>query len=94
MYTYFISFFCKFQQSYNLSLWRFQAKRNLQCNFDYKYLFIKISQKNIYKPYLEGNMFPRTLKYRVGVQQGQSYVIGRKCLFSLGWPPFLVMVSW
>ena len=73
MYTYFITFFGKFQQSYNLSLWRFQAKRNLfQFNLDYKYLFIKISQKNIYKPYLEGNIFPETLKYRVGVHQGQS----------------------
>ena len=31
--------------------------------------------------------FPETLKYWVGVQQGQSYLMGR-CLFSLGWPPF------
>ena len=28
------------------------------------------------------------LKYWVGVQRGQSYLIGRRCLFSLGWPPF------
>ena len=36
------------QQSYNLTLSRFQAKRNLfQCNLDYKHLFIKINQKSI-----------------------------------------------
>ena len=29
-----------------------------------------------------------TLKYWVGVQQGQFYLMGRRCLFSLGWPPF------
>ena len=29
-----------------------------------------------------------TLKYWVGVQQGQSYLMERRCLFSLGWPPF------
>ena len=23
-----------------------------------------------------------------GVQQGHSYLMGRRCLFSLGWPPF------
>ena len=28
------------------------------------------------------------LKYWVGVQRGQSYLMGRRCLFSLGWPPF------
>ena len=31
---------------------------------------------------------PETLKYWVGVQRGQSYLVGRRCLFSLGWPPF------
>ena len=31
---------------------------------------------------------PKTLKYWVGVQRGQSYLMGRRCLFSLGWPPF------
>ena len=30
---------------------------------------------------------PETLKYWFGVQWGQSYLIGRRCLFSLGWPP-------
>ena len=31
---------------------------------------------------------PETLKYRVGVQRGQSYLMGKGCLFSYGWPPF------
>ena len=31
---------------------------------------------------------PETLKYWVGVQWGQSYLMGRRCLFSLGWPHF------
>ena len=31
---------------------------------------------------------PKTLKYWVGVQWGQSCCIGRKCLFSIGWSPF------
>ena len=30
----------------------------------------------------------KTLKYWVGVQLGQSYLMGRRCLFSLGWPLF------
>ena len=29
-----------------------------------------------------------TLKYWVGVQQGLSYLMERRCFFSLGWPPF------
>ena len=29
-----------------------------------------------------------TLKYWLGVQQGQSYLMGRRNLFSLVWPPF------
>ena len=31
---------------------------------------------------------PKTLKYWIGVQQGQSYLMGRRCLVGLGWPPF------
>ena len=31
---------------------------------------------------------PETLKYWVGVQQDQSYLMERRCLISLGWPPF------
>ena len=30
----------------------------------------------------------KTLKYWVGVQQEHSYLMGRRCLLSLGWPPF------
>ena len=37
----------------------------------------------------EKQPFPhKTLKYWVGVQRGQPYLIERRCLFSLGWPPF------
>ena len=32
-------------------------------------------------------IIPKTMKYWVGVQRGQSYM-GRRCLFSLGWQPF------
>ena len=35
-----------------------------------------------------GNILPETLKYWVGVQRGQSYLLGRTWLFSLGWPTF------
>ena len=28
---------------------------------------------------------PKTLKYWVGVQRGQSYLMGRRCLFRFGW---------
>ena len=31
---------------------------------------------------------PKTLKYWIDVQQGQSYLMGRRCLVGLGWPPF------
>ena len=31
---------------------------------------------------------PETLKYWVGVQRGESYLMGRSCVFSLGWRPF------
>ena len=30
-------------------------------------------------------IYPETLKYWAGVQWGQSYLMGRRCLFSLGW---------
>ena len=32
--------------------------------------------------------FPETLKYWVGNQRGHSYLMGRRCLFSIDWPPF------
>ena len=34
------------------------------------------------------NFFAETLKYWVGLQRGQSYLMKRRCLFSLGWLPF------
>ena len=37
---------------------------------------------------LESNIQDTPFKYWVGVQQGQSYLIGRRFLFSLGWQPF------
>ena len=33
-------------------------------------------------------LIPETMKYCVGVQRGQPYLMRRKCLFSLGWQPF------
>ena len=38
----------------------------------------------------EGHREPRSeaLKYWVEVQRGQSYLIGRRCVFSLGWSLF------
>ena len=33
-------------------------------------------------------VWKNALKYWVGVQWGQSYLMGRRCLFSLAWPPF------
>ena len=37
--------------------------------------------------------YPETLKYWVDIQWGQSYLMGRRCLFSFGWQALLVMVS-
>ena len=55
--------------------------------------------QNLLNNTLSNKEFPDELKltdvtpihkkeYWVGVQRGQSYLMGRKCLFSLGWPPF------
>ena len=30
-------------------------------------------------------IYPETLKYWAGVQWGQSHLVRRRCLFSLGW---------
>ena len=38
--------------------------------------------------YLKLYLFPEALKYWVGVQQDQSYLRGRRCIFSFGWQPF------
>ena len=44
---------------------------------------------NILAPEEVVNIFiPETLKYWVGVERGQSYLMGRRCLFRLGRPPF------
>ena len=40
------------------------------------------------KTYISYNYIPETLEYWVGVQWGQSYLMGRWFLFSLGCPPF------
>ena len=32
-------------------------------------------------------VFPQILKYWVGVQRRQSHLMGRRCLFTFGWPP-------
>ena len=37
---------------------------------------------------LRFSFLSETLKYWVGVQWGQLYRMGRRCLFSLGWRPF------
>ena len=33
------------------------------------------------------SMSLKALKYWVGAQQSQSYLMGRRCFFSLDWPP-------
>ena len=54
----------------------------------------KLAPKSSPRPILNFAKYPKTaktietLKYWVGVQQGQSYLMGRRCLFRLGWPPF------
>ena len=37
--------------------------------------------------------YPKTFRYWVNMQWGQSYLVGRRCLFSLGRQTLLVMVS-
>ena len=68
---------------------------NLQFGFKQQYstshALVNITE-NIRKALDDGNIgcgvSLRHLKYWVGVQRGQSYLMGRRCLFSLGWPPF------
>ena len=52
----------------------FQSSQNSKFAMFLQYLNITISQS-----------LPETLKYWVGVQRGQSYLMGKRCLFSLGW---------
>ena len=40
------------------------------------------------KIHLDVALIPETVKYWVGVQRGKSYLMGRRCLISLGWQPF------
>ena len=50
-----------------------------------KYAAIEIlfcSSRNVTA--VQEEMCQKTLKYWVGVQRGQSYLTGRRCLFSLG----------
>ena len=56
----------------------------LQC-FNY---ILEISNLNTQKYPTQESFNSTTLEYWVCVQQGQSYLMGRMCLFSLGWPPF------
>ena len=45
---------------------------------------IKIYKEMSHCKYLSiDTEIPEILKYRVGVQRGQSYLMGRRCLFSL-----------
>ena len=49
---------------------------------------IQIAHFVLQTNFLNSMGFSETLKYWVGVQRGQSYLMGRRCLFSLSWPPF------
>ena len=44
--------------------------------------------KSSYNRFFKRELFPETFKYWVGVQWGQSYLMGRRCIFGLGLPPF------
>ena len=52
----------------------------------------KLSTENFCRAILSGQnddlFYPETLKYWVGVQRSLSYLMGRRCLFSLGWRSF------
>ena len=55
---------------------KFLSKKILQLKYDIK------------KRWTGNKTFPKILKYWAGGQQGQSYLIRRRCFFSLGWLPF------
>ena len=60
-------------------------------NYIYIYIYIYIMSIMQTQPHLvcvTNICLPETLKYWVGVQQDQSYLMERRCLISLGWPPF------
>ena len=50
-------------------------------------IVLVIRWENIQSNYIK-TFVPETLKYWAGVQRGQSYLMGRRCLFNLGWQPF------
>ena len=57
--------------------------------FLYIYIYImSIMQTQPHLVCVTNICLPETLKYWVGVQQDQSYLMERRCLISLGWPPF------
>ena len=65
------------------------------CNFASWNIFKYFMGREITLKYFSQilNYFHEKLKYWVGVQQGQSYPMGRRCLFSLGWPSFSAVIS-
>ena len=60
------------------------GKNKLGSNFGHGAAYAK--SKDLAKRSVPDNQ--ETLKYWVGVQRGQSYLTGRRCLFNLRWPPF------
>ena len=49
---------------------------------DHKFAWRNWPSFNIFTYFIQNN------KNWVGVQRGQSYLMEKRCLFSLGWPPF------
>ena len=62
--------------NYAKSKKKFLSKKILQLKYDIK------------KRWTGNKTFPKILKYWAGGQQGQSYLIRRRCFFGLGWLPF------
>ena len=58
------------------------ASLNLFC----RYYFGRCSSEVDF--HLMVDVYPKTVKYWVGVDWGHSYLMGRRCVFSLSWPPF------
>ena len=74
-------------------MWLQSNAQNLKASFVAvtcsKYIF----PENMEGMFIETNLrnilvSPKTFKYWVGAQWSQSYLVGRKRLFSLGWLPF------
>ena len=64
---------------------KFTFSKNYINAMEIKVLTIKIcmSQRKALS-----DIFSLTVKYWIGVQRDQSYLMGRRCLFSLGWQSF------